>query len=70
MEFDGAHIMAALVAAVIVWWVVRAMLIAQMSNVATARQADEYLVRNSVTITERSDTYVSTKVDRRPLPKK
>ena len=70
MEFDGAHIMAALVAAVIVWWVVRAMLIAQMSNVATARQADEYLVRNSVTITDRSDIYVSTKVDRRPLPKK
>ena len=70
MDFDGSYILAAIVCTAISWFLVRMWLIAQMSNVATATEAGDYLVKSSVTITGKSDTYVCTKVDRTPRSKK
>ena len=69
-EFDGSYILAAIACTVIAWWVIRSLLIAQMSNVAEAIEAKNYLVKDSVTLTDHSDTYVCTKVSRTPRSKK
>ena len=48
----------------------RAWLIGQMSNVHHESAAEAYLDRNSIHLTERTDTYLYTNVERRPKPKK
>ena len=64
---DGdSRVLLALVAAAVSWWLVRSWLIAQMSNVALASAAKEYLVKSSVTVTAKSDTYLYTDVKRTP----
>lgn len=52
------------------WIGCRSILIGQMSNVHSASGADEYLIRDSVDITEQTDTYLYTNVSRRPKSKK
>ena len=52
------------------WFLCRSILIGQMSNVHTASGADEYLDRNSIELTEQTDTYLYTNVSRRPKNKK
>ena len=67
---DPVLLISALIGAIIVGVVARTMLIASMSNVAPANSASEYLEKSSVRITENTDTFLFTKVNRRPKPKK
>ena len=59
-----------LVVTVLGWFLIRSILIGQMSNVHTASGADEYLERDSIDLTEETDTYLYTDVKRRPKSKK
>ncbi|HCB93786.1 MAG TPA: hypothetical protein DEP57_08290 [Selenomonas sp.] len=59
-----------IVVTVLIWIGCRSILIGQMSNVHSASSADDYLIRDSVDITEQTDTYLYTDVSRRPKPKK
>ncbi len=59
-----------IVVTVLIWIGCRSVLIGQMSNVHSASSADDYLIRDSVDITEQTDTYLYTDVSRRPKPKK
>ena len=52
------------------WFGCRSVLIGQMSNVHSASAADDYLSRESIELTERTDTYLYTNVSRRPKNKK
>ncbi len=47
------------------WFLCRSVLIGQMSNVHTASGADDYLNRDSIEMTEETDTYLYTDVTRR-----
>ena len=66
----GTNLVITGVCSLVVWYLVRAALIAAMSNVQTAREAGEYLVKNSVKITGKSDTFVKKIVDRQPKRRK
>lgn len=59
-----------IVLTVLGWIGCRSFLIGQMSNVHSASGADDYLIRDSVDITEQTDTYLYTDVSRRPKPEK
>lgn len=48
------------------WFLCRLILIGQMSNVHQASGADDYLMQETINITEQTDTYLCTKVSRRP----
>ncbi len=68
-EFDPLAMLIALAAAILIGWIVRAGLISTMSNVMHEPAADAYLVKDSVEITEQSDTYLYTTVTRVPKSK-
>ena len=52
------------------WLGCRSVLIGQMSNVHSASSADNYLERESIELTEETDTYLYTNVSSRPKSKK
>ncbi len=51
------------------WFLCRSILVGQMSNVHSASGADDYLNRNSIEMTEETDTYLYTEVTRRARSK-
>ena len=65
-EFDPMALMIAFVIAVIIGFLIRSWLIGSMSNVKFAREATDYLKRESIQLTEQRDTYLYTNVSRRP----
>lgn len=67
---DATSLVIAAVLSVISGIAVRSMLIASMSNVSNAREADAYLVRGSISLTERSDNFLRQNIDRRPKHRK
>ena len=67
---DGSDFLVALALTCVAWWAIRAWLIAQMSNVSEAGKAGDYLSRQTVNITAKSDTYLYTDRTSRPKSKK
>ena len=67
---DGSDILLAGGCSCVTWVIVRAILIAQMSNVSLADAAGEYLVKESVKITGSNDNYLYTREERTPRSKK
>ena len=65
---DITQLIFALILAGVLWFVIRSWLIASMSNVASASEAQDYL--KDVRITECRDDFVRREVSRRPKPRK
>ena len=68
-EFSFLALFLAVIASCIGGWLVRAGLISSMSNVTHAAEAGTYLERDSVNITENSDTFLFMNVTRTPKKK-
>ena len=59
-----AKVVVTIMLAVLAFWLIRQYLINSMSNVAPAREANEYLREDTVDITYKNDTYLYTTVTR------
>ena len=70
MDMDTGYLAVAIVLAIVVFFVVRYILIAQMSNVHHESTANAYMVDGSFQLTGQSDTYLYTNVTRTPKSQK
>ena len=65
-EFNPMALGMAILIAIVLGFAIRSWLIGSMSNVKFAREATDYLKRESIQLTEQRDTYLYTNVSRRP----
>lgn len=70
MSIDSGVLMVAVMLAVGTFFVVRHILISQMSNVHNEATANAYMVDGSFHLTQQSDTYLYTNVTRTPKPRR
>lgn len=70
MSIDSGALMVAAMLAIGTFFLVRHILIGQMSNVHNEATANAYMVDGSFQLTRQNDTYLYTNVTRMPKPRR